>query len=113
MGIEGVREVNEIYRATFIASDGIYTVNVIFWEGDFWLVPQWLDNPSEKWSKPARIIRLNSIPHQKCLGNQRGDFLIPPSVPKAAIFGPYPYAGPLPVVLVEAPDIQVVLPVRH
>ena len=102
-----------IYRANFVAEDGLYDVDIIDHNAEFWLVPEWLDNPSEKWSTPARIIRLNSIPHRKCLGSPLADFLILPGVPKAAIFGPYPYIGPLQVEMVEAPDIRVVLPTRH
>lgn len=97
-----------ILRAMFVANDGVYHIDVIDHAGEFWLVPEWLDNPAEGWSKPARIIRLNSVPHKKTLGGSLGDFHILSVVPKAALFGPYPYTGPLPVEMVEAPDIRVV-----
>lgn len=93
--------------------DGIYTVDVIAHEGEFWLVPEWLDNPSTGLSKPARIVRLKSVPHRECLGHSRADFLIPFGVPKAAIFGPYPSPGQLPLDWLEAPDIQVLMSLRH
>lgn len=97
-----------IYRATFPTSDGIYTVDVIEHDGEFWFVPEWIDNPAKGTSSPARIVRLNSVPHRKHLGAKTGDFSIPFGVPKALIFGPYPSTGQPQLDRVEAPDIQVV-----
>jgi len=35
-----------IYHARYACEDGIYTIDVIAHEGEFWLVPEWIDNPS-------------------------------------------------------------------
>lgn len=35
--------------------------DVIEHEGKLWLVPEWLENPIEGWSIPARIIQLDTL----------------------------------------------------
>lgn len=102
-----------VYRATFPTSDGIFTIDVIYHAGEFWFVPEWNDNREAGWSMPVRIIRVNSVPHSKHLGGPLGDFSIPFGFPKALIFGPYPSEGTPQADRVESPDIRVVLPVRH
>lgn len=101
-----------IYRCTFATKDGIYTVDVIEHAGEFWLVPEWIDNLAKGTSSPARIIRLNSVPHKKHLGAPIGDFWIPFGVPKALILGPYPSEEQPQSDRMEAPDIQVERPIH-
>ena len=96
-----------IYRLQFIAPDGIYMIDVIEHAGEFWIVPEWLDNIDQGTSSPARIIRLGSAPHSKHIGAPIGDFSIPFGFPKALIFGPYPSEGLPQLDRVEAPDIRV------
>jgi hypothetical protein len=33
-------------------------------EGKLWLVPRWLDAPAQGVTRPARLIRFDSVPHQ-------------------------------------------------
>ena len=101
-----------IYRAVFPVHDGIYTVDVIEHEGEFWLVPEWIDNRETGTSSPARIIRLNSVAHRKNLTGRRRQFEVLFGVPKALIFGPYPSEGQPQSDRVEAPDIQVARPIH-
>ena len=34
------------------------TVDTIEYQGKTWFVPEWLDNPEEGWSTPARLVRV-------------------------------------------------------
>lgn len=44
---------------------GLFTVDCVFYEGMYWVVPEWLENPSEGWKKPARIVALDFGQYQK------------------------------------------------
>lgn len=52
---------------TAVGSDdgAIYTVDTIEFEGGLWLVPAWLEAPTEGWRTPARIVRIDTHPHQR------------------------------------------------
>jgi hypothetical protein len=103
-----------MYTAMLPNSDGMFTVDVIEHEGEFWLVPGWLDNKVEGWSKPVRIIRLNSVPHQKTLGGKYSDFLVASNaIPKAVLDGHVQFGSSGLIEVVESPDIRVVIPTRH
>ena len=41
-------------------------------EGKLWLVPQWHDVPAQGVTKPARLIRFDSLKHQHTPGSQYG-----------------------------------------
>ena len=69
--------------------DGLYRVDVIEFEGGLWLVPEWLDNKAQGWTTPARIIRLDTIPHQRVEGMDY-HFVVNVSIPKAILTGADP-----------------------
>ncbi|TXC68168.1 hypothetical protein FSZ31_10735 [Sphingorhabdus soli] len=70
----------------FVGGNKIFKCDVVRHEGDLWLVPEWLDNTSEGWSKPARIIRL---PHPR-QESGKGRYTIQRPIPKWYLDGPWP-----------------------
>jgi hypothetical protein len=75
-------------------------------ESELWLVPEWLDNPARRVTKPARIIRLATLAHQPMApGNAYGaDYVLNYPLPRDVFLGraqPQPGTG---VFVIEAPD---------
>lgn len=87
------------------AEGGIYELDIIFYEGEYWIVNEWEDNKTEGWSKPRLIVRLASLPHRLHIGAGMGDVSIPSEVPTASVLGPFPSEMLRRNDLVEAPDI--------
>jgi hypothetical protein len=74
-----------ILKAKVASDDGkIYTIDAIKHEGGVWLVPAWRDDIATKSTKPARIIRVDCIPHQEAAG---GDWIVNLPIPKAVLDG--------------------------
>src|SRR6476660_1293076 len=44
--------------------------DAIKYDGKLWLVPQWLDEPGSGTTKPRRIIRIDSLPHEPIDGTE-------------------------------------------
>ncbi len=84
----------------------ICAMDTIEFEGKMWLVPVWLDNREEGFSYPARIILLDTLPHEKSRSPLE-DFLLTDPLPKAVFDGQVPPESELDYVVVERPDIQV------
>jgi hypothetical protein len=47
------------------AAGKIYQADTIEYEGKFWLVPEWIEDPDTQCSRPLRIVPLDLWPHQK------------------------------------------------
>lgn len=94
-------------------SNTVDIIDTIQYQGKLWLVPKWLDYPDLGVRKPARLIRIDSVPHQKLKpgSGYPADLLLSVPVPRSAVDGhstqPGP-AGEFEVVLM--PDIAVPLP---
>jgi hypothetical protein len=101
-----------IFRCISVQPDGVWTLDLIHYEGEFWLVPEWDDNKIEGWSAPARIVRLGSLPHTIHLGKPIGDASVLAGAPRESVFGPYPSQMLQRGDLVEAPDIRYVRKVQ-
>ena len=60
----------------------IFQIDVIEHDQKLWLVPQWLDSPAEGVSRPARIIRMDILRHQKNAPNSPyGDYILNVPIP--------------------------------
>jgi hypothetical protein len=67
-------------------SGELFQVDVIEHDRKLWLVPHWLDVPAQGVSKPARIIRMDILPHQKNPPNSPyGDYVLNVPIPKALL----------------------------
>lgn len=101
----------KIYKsAVFFADDqsgSIYHMDTIEYQGKFWLVPMWLESPSEGISMPARIVSLETLQHQKLLRSPTGDFCVNQPISKDVLDGLKTEAG---YVVIEKPNIRILIP---
>lgn len=91
-----------------VVSDGktLWPVDTIEHEGGLWLVPVWLEAPNEGWKKPARIIRMDILPHKKLGPPQPWDFHLLDQVPKGILDGTTPSKEARGYVVIDLPEIQ-------
>lgn len=99
----------KILKAMVGSSDSgkLFKVDVIEHDKKLWLVPQWYDVPAQGVSKPARIIRMDTLPHQKNAPNSPyGDYILNAPIPTALLNLPTP-RPPIPGFEVqEMPEIS-------
>ncbi len=83
----------------------VYKMDTIEHDAKFWLVPEWLESQDGDWTQPARIILLDTLPHQKS-GGTFGDFVLNRPIPKNVIDG-RAKPGEGGYIVVEQPDIRL------
>ena len=87
--------------------NAIFAADVIRYKGKRWIVPQWLENPSEGWKTPERIVCLDNLQHQKLpRGDARGDFAVNVPIPRSVLFGPDLPAANSGYVVVRRPKVS-------
>jgi len=87
-----------------------YSIDVIESGDEFWLVPKWLENPSQGYKIPERAIRLAALKHQVTPSDPDHDFWVSRPIPKLYLETTTPISiDAKPVVLLQ-PDIQVLIP---
>jgi hypothetical protein len=75
-----------IYQSTIAVGNEIHTMETIEFEGEFWLVPNWIVSPDGKYMKPLRIIALRTLEHRR----SGDDFVVNRPIPKAVLNGLVP-----------------------
>lgn len=73
-------------KALVFLEDGLYTFDAIEYQGQYWLVPEWIDIQKQGWSRPERIVRPKKQPFRLTPGGNQVS--LPNPLPKAAFFGP-------------------------
>jgi hypothetical protein len=86
----------------------MFKADTIEYENKFWIVPTWLEAPSEGWKTPERIVCLNSLPHQKSSFGD-ADFLVNNPIPKDILYGQIPTQLKDKYVVIMHPDIKVLI----
>ncbi len=84
----------------------VFMMDTIEHEGRMWLVPEWFDMPGKGWSRPARLICLDVLPHQKSSGSQ-WDYILTRPIPKPVCDGRIPKEVAHEYVVIERPNIEV------
>lgn len=102
-----------IYKALLIIrTDGTHDIelmDVIEFDGKFWLVPEWLDNPSLGMTMPARIVSLATIGHNRSTGNPQ--FTVEDPIPRSVFEGSIPSPEEAHgFVVLERPAIRLPIP---
>lgn len=94
-------------KTAVVMGGEIVQIDTILHENEFWLVPEWLLSTDKKEMRPARIIRLLSIPHQgDPFQVEPPQFSILHPLPEYVLSGLPPPQGSRPrFVVVETPDI--------
>ncbi len=102
----------KIYKTMMSISDdpagggNIYKADTIKHEGQMWIVPEWIDIEGEGWSKPARLILLDYLPHQVSNGDF-GDYILNSPIPISVWNGQVPPELKNQYIVIEAPDLKV------
>jgi hypothetical protein len=65
----------------------IFKMDVIEHEGKHWLVPEWLESIATGQRTPARIILVDNLPHQNCIGSGPSDFVVNIALPTSLVRG--------------------------
>jgi hypothetical protein len=85
-------------------SDEYFLCDTIYYEDTLWIVPEWLESSDKKQMRPARIVRLRGLPHQR--SQIPGiTWVINSSLPSDVFYGK---AQPLPtsdLVILDRPEI--------
>lgn len=97
----------KIYKALVPLADGIYTMDAIEHNGEFWLVPEWIEAHNKELKMPVRIIRLWGLEHQVTIGGPFGDFVVANPIPKAVLNGQIPPELERAYTVIERPDIRI------
>ena len=79
----------KIYKTMVEVGSNIVNVDTVFYENAFWLVPNWLGNPVERWQMPRYTIRLTGHAYQEFGpdSDYPADFLLNEPIPKAVLDG--------------------------
>jgi hypothetical protein len=82
----------EVFHTLLGFSDGgeLFNCDTIEHEGQFWLVPEWLEAPELGMTRPARIIPLAKLRHQKMGPNYPQRFLLNDPMPRDVFEGRAP-----------------------
>jgi hypothetical protein len=89
----------------------IQECDAIEYDGKLWLVPQWLDEPGSGTTKPRRIIRIDSLPHEPITNPAFGlDFILSGPLPKAVLDGVATPEQAAQYEIVELPEIEISMP---
>jgi len=82
-------------------------------EGKLWLVPRWLDAPAQGVTKPARLVRFDSVPHQHTPNAPNGfEYVINYPMPKHLFEVQTPKQEMSGFEFVEMPELTFPLPSR-
>lgn len=88
--------------------NGIHRMDVIEFEGKTWLVPEWLDMPSAQVTMPARIVLVDTLPHERAPGSDQ--IVLTAPVPINVLEGRASPEQEARYVVVERPNIRLPIP---
>ena len=104
----------KLLKAQFLTEDRLYEAFAIEHEGALWLVPAWRVSPNGKSMRPERMIRLDSVPHQRMEDGGSPDIFVNVTIPMSVVTGQASLKEEGALEVVEDPDITVPVPVpRH
>ena len=86
----------KIYQTLIFYEGGkgeIFCIDTIEYDEKMWLVPGWLEAPSEGWKTPVRITLLDSLDHQTAPADFEADFVLKLPIPKDVFEGRIPKGG--------------------
>jgi hypothetical protein len=69
---------------TGVEDGGISKCDAIEFDGKLWLVPRWLDFPAQGLTKPARLVRFDTLLHQETPSSpspQEADYVLNQPIP--------------------------------
>lgn len=64
--------------------------DAVHFQGRTWLVPMWLEAPSQGLRRPERIILVDELPHQTLPASAGADLLVNRPIPRVVLLGQIP-----------------------
>lgn len=100
----------ELLKTVALFDDVAYheSIDTIDYGGTWWLVHDWLDCIDEKWSRPKRIVSLNSFDYRENDSGAAPDFFLNEIIPRSLFCDPIQKLSQH-VVAIDNPDICVPL----
>ena len=97
----------DVFRTYIVVGMNLLLTDTIEFRGEMWLVPMWSESRDGGWSRPARIIALNSVGEvHPMMENGRQGFVVSHPVPKALFDDPIPQEIRAAYTVVDRPDIE-------
>lgn len=94
----------------FEDSGNLFECDTIEHEGQFWLVPEWLEAPELGVKRPARMIPLARLRHQRMSAGWAQRFAVPDPVPRDVFEGHAPPEKAAQFGVIDQPDIEFQIP---
>lgn len=94
---------------TFDDDSDLHYADSIEYEGQMWLVPEWIESPAGGWRMPRRLVCLNTMPHERKEGDPTGEFIVTWPIPKCVFNGELPREAKIKYVIVDSPNIRIPL----
>jgi hypothetical protein len=99
----------KIFKTAVLVEDGgdLLQCDTIEYEGKLWLVPEWLEVPTQRMTMPTRIIGLDRSLFQKPSPKYPVDYFLSCPLPKAVFYGQIPTELKEQVVVIERLGIKI------
>jgi hypothetical protein len=92
--------------AVLIGGKEIAPVPTIEYQGGLWLAPLWIEDQETKQRWPARIIRMDTLPHAKLVPPQPWDYQLLDPIPRGVLDGTIAPSEARGFVVIDRPEIQ-------
>jgi hypothetical protein len=89
---------------------GISVADGIEYQGKRWVVGRWLENKTENYRSPERIICLDDLGCYSAPKSEKSDFVLYAPLSKGVCEGTVPATSDSGFVVIERPDIRFPLP---
>ena len=97
-----------VMKTTIQCEDGSQRVcDTIQHDGKLWLVPAWVDDASQPYSRPVRLIGMSGLKYWSMPMHSAVDFVVEDRVPEAILQGTALTEPEVPYVILERPDVRI------
>ena len=102
-----------VFKTAIPRGDGSNLVcDTIQHDGKLWLAPEWLEEASKAYSKPARLIGMSGLRYRSMPMRSEVDFVMENPVPEEVLHGRVQGQQAAPFVVLEHPDVRIPNKVR-
>ena len=97
-----------VFRTAIPREDGSLRIcDTIQHDGTLWLAPDWLEDASKPYSKPARLIGMSGLKYRSMPLQGEVDFVVEDNIPAAVLEGRARGEQAAPFVILERPDVRI------
>jgi hypothetical protein len=97
-----------VFKTAIPRRDGTNLVcDTIQHEGKLWLAPEWVQDASKPYSKPARLIGMTGLKYRSMPMRSGVDFVMEDAVPEEVLSGCIQGRQATPFLILEGPDVRI------